>query len=252
MLALPSRCCQHTGLDLLKFNETAVTRALALRRIYLNGAIDAILVPQGAEFTTVARACGATVPVVAIPVGAALAAYLPTLPLASWRRVLIMGLCGSLDDRHAIGDVVVYAATVGIDGRQWEGDRELMEILAESIEPAPARVLALTSPQVVFQAAAKQQYRQQYGAEVVDMEGQLAQSLLAERGIAVGTIRVVSDDCHHDLPDLSTAFDDRGRIRSWSLAQALVSNPVAGVRLVRGALRALAVLDRVARQFAIR
>ncbi len=218
----------------------------------MTGAIDAILVPQGAEFTTVARACGAAVPVVAIPVGAALAAYLPTLPLASWRRVLIMGLCGSLDARHSIGDVVVYAATVGIDGRRWEGDRELMEILTESLDPAPAQVLALTSPQVVFRAAAKQQYRQQYGAEVVDMEGQIAQSLLEQRGIAVGTMRVVSDDCHHDLPDLSAAFDERGRLRSWALAQALASNPVAGVRLIRGSLRALAVLDRVARQFAVR
>jgi Phosphorylase superfamily len=121
-------------------------------------------------------------------------------------------------------------------------------VLAPDKEP----VLALTSPQVVFRSADKQQYRQQLGAVVVDMEGQMVQSLLAEWGIAVGTIRVVSDDSQHDLPDLSDAFDDRGQLQPWSLAKALASDPVAGFRLVRGSLQALMVLDRVARQLTLK
>jgi Phosphorylase superfamily len=217
----------------------------------LSEAIDAILVPQGAEFTTVQRACRSGPPVFAVPAGAALAAYLPMLPLASWQRVLVMGLCGSLDDCYRIGDLVLYRATISISGRCLECDRALLAVLAGMLAPGHDPVLALTSPQVVFRAADKQQYRQQFGAAVVDMEGQIAQSLLAERGIAVGTIRVVSDDSLHDLPDLSDAFDDRGQLKLRSLSKALVSAPVAGVRLVRGSLRALTVLDRVARQLAI-
>ncbi len=215
-------------------------------------AIDAILVPQGAEFTTVQRACRSSPPVFAIPAGAALAAYLPTLPLADWQQVLVMGLCGSLDDRYAIGDVVLYRATISTSGHCLEGDRELLAELAEVLALGQDPVLALTSPQVVFRAAQKQRYRQQFGAVVVDMEGQIAQSILAERGIAVGMIRVVSDDSRHDLPDLSDAFDDRGQLQPWSLFTALASSPVAGVRLVRGSLLALTVLDRMARQFALR
>ncbi len=218
----------------------------------MKSAIDAILVPQGAEFATVQRACRSSLPVFAIPAGAALAEYLPTLPLADWQRVIVMGLCGSLDDRYGIGDVVLYRATISLSGWCLECDRELLAVLAGVLAPGQDSVLALTSPQVVFRAAAKQQYRQRFGAAVVDMEGQIAQSLLAERGIAVGTIRVVSDDSQHDLPDLSDAFDDRGQLQPWSLAKALVSAPIAGVRLVRGSLRALTVLDRVARQFALR
>jgi hypothetical protein len=218
----------------------------------LSLAIDAILVPQGAEFTTVQRSCRSGPPVFAIPVGTALAAYLPTLPLASWQRVLLMGLCGSLDDRYGIGDVVLYRATISLSGRCLECDREMLAGLAGVLAPDRDPVLALTSPQVVFRSADKQQYRQQLGAVVVDMEGQIAQSLLAERGISVGTIRVVSDESQHDLPDLRDAFDDCGQLQPWSLFKALASTPVAGVRLVRGSLQALTVLDRVARQFALR
>lgn len=212
----------------------------------LSLAIDAILVPQGAEFATVQRACRSTLPVFAIPAGAAVANYLPTLPLASWQRVLVMGLCGSLDDRYGIGDVVLYRATISISGRCLECDRELLAGLA-GVLAGTDRVLALTSPEVVFRSADKQQYRQQLGAVVVDMEGQIVQSILAKRGIAVGTIRVVSDDSQHDLPDLSDAFDGRGQLQPRSLAQALARDPIAGFRLVRGSLQALTVLDRVAR-----
>ena len=214
-------------------------------------AIDAILVPQGAEFATVQRACRSRLPVFAVPAGAALAEYLPTLPLGSWQRVLVMGLCGSLDDRYGIGDIVLYRATISISGQCLECDRELLTGLA-GVFPDKDPVLALTSPQVVFRSAAKQQYRQRFGAMVVDMEGQTAQSILAEREIAVGTIRVVSDDSHQDLPDLSDAFDDRGQLQPWSLAQALAIDPVAGFRLVQGSLQALRVLDRVARQLTMR
>ena len=159
--------------------------------ICLSLAIDAILVPQGAEFATVQRACRSGLPIFAIPAGAAVAEYLPR-PL-EWQRVLVMALCCSLDDRYGIGAVVVYRATISISGRCLECDRELLAGLAGALVGTD-RVLALTSPEVVFRLAEKQQYRQQLGAVVVDMEGQIVQSLLAERGIAVGTIRVVSDD----------------------------------------------------------
>ena len=164
----------------------------------------------------------------------------------------MLGLCGSLDARYGIGEVVLYRATISHLGLRLECDRELLEILARAVAPATARVLALTSPKVIFRAAEKQHYREQLGAHVVDMEGQFAQTMLADRGIAVGTIRVVSDDSHHDLPDLSNTFDAQGQLQTWPLARSLVSSPIAGVRLVRGSLRALAVLDRVARQFAVK
>ncbi len=213
--------------------------------------IDAILVPQGAEFAVVARACKSGPPVFAVPAGAAIAPALANLPIAAGQRVLLLGLCGSLDDRDRIGDVVLYRATVSISGRQLECDRSLGQFLAGMLVPEPERVLALTSPQVIFRAAAKNYYRERFGARVVDMEGQIAQLQLAELGVAVGTIRVVSDDSHHDLPDLSHIFNDGGQLQTWQLAKAVLSSPLAGWRLVRGSIRALAVLSQVAQQLAI-
>ncbi len=212
-------------------------------------AIDAILVPQGAEFAVVTRACKHGPPVLAIPAGPALADYLSTLPTAAWRQVLLLGLCGSLDDRDRIGDVVLYRATVSPTGQHLECDRDLGDSLAQILAPNTAQVLALTSPQVICRAVEKQHYRERLGARVVDMEGQVAQLTLAALGITLGTIRVVSDDSHHDLPDLSTVFDDRGRIQTWPLARSLLVAPLAGARLVGGSLRALAVLFQVAQQF---
>ncbi len=213
--------------------------------------IDAILVPQGAEFAVVARAGKTGAPVFAVPAGSALASYVTKLPIATWKSVLLLGLCGSLDDRYRIGDVVMYRATISPTGRQMECDRALIDDLTRILTPAPDRVLALTSSEVVFRAADKQNYRSRLNAQVVDMEGQVAQAILAEQGIAMATIRVVSDDSHHDLPDLSTAFNAQGQIQAWQLARSLLSSPVAGVRLVRGSLQALAVLDRVVRQLTV-
>ena len=213
--------------------------------------IDAILVPQGAEFAVVARACQNGPPVFAVPAGAAIASGLAHLPIASGQRVLLLGLCGSLDDGDRIGDVVLYRATVSIAGQQLACDRSLVEFLAGMLVPEPEPVLALTSPQVIFRAAEKNYYRELLGARVVDMEGQIAQLKLAELGITMGTIRVVSDDCSHDLPDLSNVFDDRGQLQIWQLAKALLRTPLAGMRLVQGSIRALAVLSQVASQLAI-
>jgi nucleoside phosphorylase len=213
--------------------------------------IDAILVPQGAEFAVVARACKSGPPVFAVPAGSAIVSALANLPIESGQRVLLVGLCGSLDDRDRIGDVVLYRATVSIAGQQWECDRSLGQFLAGMLVPEPERVLALTSPQVIFRAAEKNYYRELFGARVVDMEGQIAQLKLAELGITVGTIRVVSDDSHHDLPDLSNVFDDRGQLQIWQLVKALLRSPLAGMRLVQGSIRGLAVLSQMASQLAI-
>ena len=175
-----------------------------------------------------------------------------TLPIASWQRVLLLGLCGSLDDRYGIGDVVLYRATISPTGQRLECDRQLREVCERIVAPTPAQVLALTSPQVICRAAQKQHYREQLGAQVVDMEGQVAQTTLASLGIALGTIRVVSDDSRYDIPDLSNVFDAHGQLQTWPLARSLLGDPIAGARLVQGSLRALVVLDRVARQFAVK
>jgi len=216
----------------------------------LNGLVDAILVPQGAEFQAVSSGCKQGPPVIAIPAGPALAAFLTKLPPTTWKRVVLMGLCGSLDPCYGIGDVVIYRSCMAPTGETIECDRAFRGELAQRLTPGTPQVLGLTTPQVIAQAAEKQRYRQQWGAEVVDMEGLVAQRILTGRGIAVGMIRVVSDDSQQDLPDLSDAFDAQGQLQALSLAWALLRSPVAGARLVQGSLTALPVLGQVAARLA--
>jgi hypothetical protein len=109
-------------------------------------------------------------------------------------------------------------------------------------------VVALTSDRVIHWAREKQQLAKAYGAEVVDMEGFAALQVLTEAGIPVAMVRVVSDDCGHDLPDLSAAFDAEGYLQPLPLALQFLRDPIAAARLVRGSLQGLRVLERVTAQ----
>ncbi|NEP80773.1 MAG: hypothetical protein F6K17_09895 [Okeania sp. SIO3C4] len=42
-------------------------------------------------------------------------------------------------------------------------------------------------------------------AEVVDMEGFAILNFFANLSVSVAMVRVVSDDCYHDLPNISSA-----------------------------------------------
>jgi len=203
---------------------------------------DALLVPQGAEHQAVARALPKG-PVYPVPAGAALGPALVTLLAGqSWRRVLLMGLCGSLEPSYGIGTVVRYRACVDGTGEQLACDEQSF------LPAATPTVLGFTSDQVVHLARDKRDYGLRYQAQVVDMEGLVALRILAQRGIGCAMVRVVSDDCTHDLPDLSGAFNAQGQLQPLPLALALLGSPRAGLRLIQGSLRALGVLERVAKR----
>lgn len=203
---------------------------------------DAVLVPQGAEHQAVARALSKGPPVYPVPAGAALGPALVTLLAGqSWQRVLLLGLCGSLEPNYGIGAVVRYGACVDKTGERLACDEKSL-ILAGT-----PTVLGFTSDHVVHLARDKRDYGLRYMAQVVDMEGLVALRILAQHGISCAMVRVVSDDCSQDLPDLSRAFNAQGQLQPMPLALALLGSPSAGLRLIQGSLRALSVLERVAR-----
>jgi hypothetical protein len=223
--------------------------------------IQIIFVPQGQEYQAVSRGISQqlstktssslrlAVPVVVpVPVGKEpfrqfLQAYSPPQgPLS----VLLMGLCGSLTDQHQVGELVIYESCVDQMGRQWECDRPLTDQLCQVFNRKP--VAAFTSDRLIHQATEKYQIAQQYQTDVVDMEGSSASEVLAARGVAVGMIRVVSDDCQHNLPDLSAAFSPDGSLRPWPLAIGMLRQPLAAARLIQGSLKGLKVLQQISQQ----
>lgn len=211
--------------------------------------ISAILVPQGAEYRSVCqgiRRCAAPSPIVIpLPIGpSAVHHFLKAQSDAEWTRfpLLVMGLCGSLAPRYCVGDAVLYQQCLDLSGHESANqpcDRDFTAWLQTRLH-LPV-VPALTSDRIITSAQEKQQLAQIHRADVVDMEGNAILTALPHARLAM--LRVVSDDCHHDLPDLTPALSPAGELLPGKLAIALLRRPIAATRLIRGSLHGLKVLQ---------
>ncbi|MEH2441114.1 5'-methylthioadenosine/S-adenosylhomocysteine nucleosidase family protein [Nostoc sp.] len=212
--------------------------------------INTILVPQGAEYKAVCRGLrggnGSMPTVVAIPVGMKpLLKYLQQAQvLAPKSRVLIMGICGSLSDRYPVGDIVLYQDCV-YQGKRQECDRTFTTQLHSYIPQKVSLVKSLTSDRVIWSAAEKRHLGETLAADVVDMEGFTALEFFNAIGVTLAMVRVVSDNCQHDIPDLTSAINSDGSLNSFPLAMGMLRQPLAATRLIRGSLTALKTLEQV-------
>lgn len=214
-----------------------------------------VFVPQGAEYKAVCnglKLLSKTVPqVISIPVGGkAVTKYLQqwyksvNLLKDSQACALVMGLCGSLTPDYDVGDIVLYEACVYQD-KILQCDNDFTNQLELHLKQKVSRVKALTSDSVVFSKDEKILLSK--GAEVVDMEGFSALEFLSSVGFKVGMLRVVSDGCKHDLPNLNSAFSPEGALLPLPLALGMLRQPIAACRLIYGSLRGLKVLEDAAR-----
>lgn len=221
-----------------------------------------ILVPQGAEYKAVCRGLSRAKPpkpiAVPIPVGPqALNRYLKQWQQTeeylkiSPSRVLIMGLCGSLSPHLRVGDIVLYQDCVYQSSEPAplvrECDREFTTWLHHQLGEDIPLVKVYTSDRIIISAEQKRYLTQTYDTQVVDMEGFTALDVLSQAGIVVAMIRVISDDSHHNLPNLSSALSAEGTLQPLPLALGMLQQPIAAIRLVRGALHGLRVLQNVTR-----
>ncbi|OCQ89079.1 phosphorylase [Nostoc sp. MBR 210] len=209
-----------------------------------------ILVPQGAEYKAVCRGLRqsqrSTPTILSIPVGMQpLTKYLQQwdkkhlLPT----KVIVMGLCGSLRQNYAVGDVVLYQNCT-YQGLVQECDRTLMSQLS-AVLPKVSLVKGLTSDRVIWSATEKSSLAAKSNCDVVDMESFAALQFFQAMGIEVTVLRVVSDDSLNDIPDLSDAISSDGSLQTLPLAWGLISQPIAATRLIRGSLKGLKVLEKV-------
>jgi purine-nucleoside phosphorylase len=203
--------------------------------------IQAILVCQGPEHKAVcqglSRVSGEKPTVVSIPAGVSVKQYLEEWLEArflSQSAVLVMGLCGSLNPQYGVGDVVLY-----------DNGEKFTSIIQQHLKQRVSLVTAWTSDRFIHSAPEKLSRGKANNADVVDMEGALIQEVLLQARVPVATVRVVSDGCHHNMPDLTSAINLQGKLETFPLALAMMRQPVAAVRLIRGSLRGLKVLEEV-------
>ncbi|MEM7591212.1 MAG: phosphorylase [Cyanobacteria bacterium P01_A01_bin.83] len=211
---------------------------------------DLIIVPQGAESQAVKgglRKCGldAAMEIISIPIGNSqlsqtLTPY--TRKLSKAKQVLLMGLCGSLDPYYVVGDCIAINSCINQHQYQVDLNSELTTKIKEQL--SIDAVVSLTSDRIITQAAVKHKLSQQYPVNVVEMEGYDYVNQLQQRGIAVAMVRVVSDDPTGDIPDLNQAVDLQGNLQTIPMAIALIKQPRAAIRLIRGSLIGLKALEQ--------
>jgi Phosphorylase superfamily len=218
--------------------------------------IQIILVPQGAEYQAVSRglkSINSPKPqIMPIPIGnKPLTKHLEKLqqagyfPKDSLTQVLLMGLCGSLSPLYSVGDIVVYQECINESNSSQFCAHELTILLSKKLKAQASLVRGLTSNLIIHSASEKQHLGQLHKAQVVDMEGFAALEVFKKAEIAVAMVRVISDDIHHDLPNLTSAISPDGSLLPLPLAMGMMRQPIAAIRLIRGSLQGLKVLQNV-------
>lgn len=204
--------------------------------------LDAVLVPQGAEYRAV-RLARLPVPTVAVPVGmAAMTAFLEQFR-RDWTggdRLLLMGLAGSLSPTLSVGEAAIAHSCLTATGDRYTADPVLVRALRDRLK-LPS-VAAYTSDRLLARAEDKARLHRHTHADLVEMEGA---ALLREypRG---AVLRAVSDGCTDDLPDLAAAIAPNGKIQPLPVLTAFLGQPRAAGRLIGGSLLGLRSLYRLA------
>jgi nucleoside phosphorylase len=218
--------------------------------------INTIVVPQGAEYQAICRGLAKakidSIQVIAIPLGVkqisqVLLNY--SAQINSAANVLIMGLCGSLSNSHTVKDAVLVKSCQDLNHNLIDLDAELTTNIQRKLSKSSIElVAALTSDRIITQAKEKLILAQQCSATIVEMEGYSYIKELKSQGISVAMLRVVSDDLRGDIPDLNQVIDNQGNLKSLPMAIALLKQPIAASRLIKGSLTGLKALEEITAQ----
>jgi nucleoside phosphorylase len=214
---------------------------------------DKIIVPQGAEYAAVCRGlkqAQSKIEVISIPIGvnsvvATLKDYRSSQQL---QRILILGLCGSLSNDLKVADVVIYRGCYNLQHHFVECSPTFSNLITQKLTRSIITVNALTSDRVICQASEKLALSNNYPATVVDMEGFGYLRELQHQNLEVAIVRVVSDDITGDIPNLANSIDKNGNLLPLAMSIAMLRQPIAASRLIRGSLIGLKVLQQVTRE----
>lgn len=215
----------------------------------MNLPIDVIFVPQGAEYQTVCKGlagCQNRPQVIAIPMGVKAVNEFFSKTNFTNKKVLLMGLAGSMSPSYQVGDVVIYQNCFYIANNlqllSKNCDEELTKLLQQSFNAK--LVKGFTSDRLIYSAQEKQKLAQFYDVNVVDMEG----IAILNKFNSVAILRVISDNFNDDLPDLNEAINEQGKLENFKIAIAFLRQPLPAIKLIKSSLKALAKLKEIAKK----
>ena len=219
---------------------------------------DLIIVPQGAEERAVKKGLEKLEIkqplVISIPIGAK--QIEETLKAQKFwqvrpKKVLMMGLCGSLSPQYSVGDAVLYQNSYSKEKAETIlTDNQLNQLITTKINNQKLNytislVSSFTSDRVISTIKEKQQLAREYQASVVDMESFTYLQFLQQQKIAVSILRIVSDDLKYNIPNLEQTISDRGRIKPLAMTVAMLEQPIASLRFIKNSLQGLKKLQQI-------
>lgn len=212
-------------------------------------AIQVIMVPAGAEYKAVKRSLKnikKAPELVAIPAGPQAARRF----IVSWAEqhstkvsLLLIGLGGSLSANYGVGEGVLVK-------RVWNGFEENERTAVECDGRLTAQIAArigvatgvgMSCDRIITTAKEKRELGDRYSADIVDMESFSLLQALPDCEVAI--LRVISDDCRHNLPNIADAIGPDGSLKPILLTIGFVSQPVAALRFIKSALKGLEALE---------
>ncbi|YAI81255.1 MAG: hypothetical protein ACQJCO_05315 [cyanobacterium endosymbiont of Rhopalodia sterrenbergii] len=240
----------------------------SLRNISLTNEINMILVPQGAEYKAVCEGFKGVkqfdpqIKIIQIPTG-----FLPFKHyLQQWQQIdkfvnhppqgiLLMGLAGSLSPSYQVGDKILYQKCCLLSNNifppSWQTcDVNLSESVYYYLNKKIIRGKAVTSDHIITSAREKLQLGRRYQADIVDMEGMPLLEFCNYLRIPVAIIRVISDDCQQNLPNLTPALEEDGSLNPWKLTFQMSKSPLSSINLIRSSLKGLKILKQVSKDLA--
>ena len=162
--------------------------------------------------------------------------------------IMSFGLCGGLDPRLAVGDIVLGDAVSDGDQR-YETSVAWTAELAAAL-PGAARAVFTGADTIVGSPGEKAALRERTGAGAVDMESHLVAAAAAEAGVPFAIVRTISDPADHELPHAAKAgFRNNGEADVGAVLAGLLRRPSefpALIRIARAAGRACKALDHAA------
>lgn len=144
------------------------------------------------------------------------------------RWIVSLGFGGALDPALKRNDVFIAGEIV--DASTPEAPPRVIECpLADSPPKPKARFVSgrlLTASKIIRTAAEKATLREQFAADVVDMETAAVAKVCADRGQRFLSIRAISDEAGTDLPpEVMTVMGPTGGFRLGATIGALIKRP---------------------------
>jgi nucleoside phosphorylase len=127
------------------------------------------------------------------------------------KRLISAGVVGAIAPTLKVGNV----------GRI----REVVDVATGTRYTSSDGDWVLATSQEVSDASEKQDLRNKYGADVVDMEGAAVAQVAKEHGLEFVGVKSISDDASFDMPPLGRFIDEKGRFATRKFLMYVALHP---------------------------